>query len=77
MKTKPLSQLPLGQTANIISLNTGQELHRRLLELGFFPGNHVTPLYCSPLRDPVAYWIMGSVIALRHEEAGQIVVFPL
>lgn len=77
MKVKPLSQLPLGQTANIVSLNTGHELHRRLLELGFFPGNYVTPLYRSPFHDPIAYWIMGSVIALRCEEAGQILVLPL
>ena len=34
------------------------------------------PLYKSPLGDPVAYGVMGGIIAIRDEIAGKILVSP-
>lgn len=47
-------------------------LKRRLLDLGFVPGTSVKVLQKSPLGDPVAYQVRGTVIALRKEEAKSI-----
>lgn len=67
-----LDHLPLRTEAYIQSLNSKGNLRRRLLDLGFVAGNHVTAVLESPLGDPVAYSIMGSIIALRQEDASEI-----
>ena len=46
----------------------------RLLDLGFVPGTVVEPIRRSPLGDPTAYRIRGTVIALRSEEGNKILV---
>lgn len=72
LQYQTLASLPLCREAYIDSLNIDGDLRRRLLDLGFSSGSSVTPLYRSPLGDPTAYHIMGSVIALRQEDADQI-----
>ncbi len=68
----PLTDLEFKKSATIHSLHLSGELRRRLLDLGFAPGIPVTPLFRSPLGDPTAYGVLGTVIALRKDEAGQI-----
>ncbi|MEG2670110.1 MAG: FeoA family protein [Oscillospiraceae bacterium] len=67
-----LSKLPLETEAYIYSLNVNSPARRRLLDLGFVKGNRVTPWLKSPAGDPTAYKIMGSVVALRNEDACMI-----
>ncbi len=76
MENQTLASLPLEQTAYIEHLNLGGDLRRRLLDLGFSSGSLVTALFRSPLGDPTAYMVMGSIIALRQEDAGRILVRP-
>lgn len=45
-----------------------------MLDLGLVNGTNVESLHKSPSGDPVAYYIRGSVIALRNEDAGKIFV---
>lgn len=71
---RPLHLLPLGKKATISQLKLTGDMRRRLLDLGFIPGTKVQCLYRSPLGDPTAYFIRGTVIALRREDAGQIIV---
>lgn len=71
-----LDGLPLGQGGYISSANASEGIKRRLLEYGFSTGNYVTPLFISPMGDPIAYKIMGSVVALRKDTASKIVVTP-
>ncbi len=71
-----LNKLPLGKCAYISSLALEGGMRRRLLDLGFAVGNHVTPLLISPLGDPVAYNVMGSVVALRCDIASKINISP-
>lgn len=47
---------------------------RRLLDLGFVRGAHVTSELVSATGDPVAYRIRGALIALRRTQAAQVVV---
>ena len=47
---------------------------RRILDLGMVPGTLVEVMRRSPLGDPVAYQVRGTIIALRQDEASQISV---
>ncbi len=67
-----LNALPIGKDAYIKSLDFDTNTARRFLDLGFVRGNRVTSVFKSPLGDPVAYEITGSIIALRHEDAQKI-----
>ena len=67
-----LKDLPLGSCAYISSLSLEGSMRRRLLDLGFVTGNAITPLLISPLGDPIAYNVMGSVVALRRDTASKI-----
>jgi Fe2+ transport system protein FeoA len=42
------------------------------LDLGFVPGTEVMAEMTSPGGDPTAYRVRGTLIALRHEQAGLI-----
>lgn len=67
-----LNKLPLGHSAYISSLDIEGSMRRRLLDLGFATGNLITPMLISPLGDPTAYSVMGSVVALRSDLAARI-----
>ena len=63
-----LSELKKGETGEIISVRVSDDIKQRLLDLGFVPGTMVECLGKSPFGEPTAYWIRGTVIALRKEE---------
>lgn len=71
---QPLHLLPIGKKATISHLQLKGDMRRRLLDLGFVPNTAVQCLYRSPLGDPTAYLVRGAVIALRQEDAEQIIV---
>lgn len=71
MKGK-LCELRRGEVSRIVSLTTKGAMRRRLRDLGFSSGTTVRCLGTAPLGDPIAYEIMGTVIALRKEDASQI-----
>lgn len=64
-----LDQLQLGGKAIVTKLNSGAKIKRRLLDLGFTPGAVTEAVLLSPGKDPTAYLIRGTVIALRSEDA--------
>ena len=72
----PLNQLPVGNTAFVIQLNAAGTIRRRLMDLGFTEGTAVKCVRRSPAGDPTAYLVRGAVIALRREEAAQIIMSP-
>lgn len=65
----------MNEIGRVINLNVNNNLKRRLLDLGLTRGTEIKKLYKSPLNDPCAYLIRGSVIALRGEDAKNISVF--
>lgn len=71
---QPLNALPFNKKANIADLQIEGDMRRRLLDLGFTLGAEIQCLYRSPFGDPTAYFIRGAVIALRQEDAKQIIV---
>ena len=73
----PLSRLPLGKSARILSLSAAEPLKGRLLDLGFVPGSEVRPLYTAPAGGPRAYLVCDTVIALRQRDAATVAVEAL
>ncbi|HOK43994.1 MAG TPA: FeoA family protein [Thermoclostridium caenicola] len=70
----PLSFLPTGRKARVKALMSNGISRRRMLDLGLISDTIIEALQKSPSGDPVAYLIRGAVIALRSEEASQIIV---
>ena len=70
----PISGVPVGEKARILRLQNRGGNRRRFLDLGLIPGTVVEVLFKSPAQNPVAYKIRGAVIALRNEDAADIIV---
>lgn len=69
-----LGLLKKGQLAIIteISSECKGEKRQRLLDLGFIKGSEISIQSISPLKDPIAYLIHHTIIALRKEDAQNI-----
>ncbi|HZK37323.1 MAG TPA: FeoA family protein [Clostridia bacterium] len=70
----PLFEVNVGSEARISELLSIGLSRRRMLDLGLIPGTIINVIRKSPLGDPIAYNIRGALIALRKEEAKQILV---
>ena len=73
----PLGRLPIGQKGTVKFLTANGSQRRRMLDLGLVDGTTVEALQKSPSGDPVAYFIRGAVIALRAEDANQVLIHSL
>jgi ferrous iron transport protein A len=69
-----LADLPTGQRCVIDRLDLPEEMARRLMELGFLPGNEVVPARRAPGRGPRIFRVDGSEVALRHETAAKMYI---
>ncbi len=69
-----LDKLPINEIGIINKIDSNKNVKRRLLDLGMVLNTDVKPLYSSPLGDPVAYLVRGSVIALRKEDTKKIYI---
>ena len=74
-----LVKLRHGGAAEVLALLPGciGSERSRLLDLGFVPGSRVEHELDSPFRGPVAYRVRGTLVALRPEQARQVLVRPL
>lgn len=69
-----LDQLKPSASAIVVALTSEGAERRRMLDLGILPGTRIEAVMRSPLGDPVAYRVRGSIVALRQEQARQIQV---
>lgn len=69
-----LSSLKIGECGVIRRLENHSGIRRRLLDLGLAPGEVVEVVFESPLGDPVAYRVLNSLVAIRNEDAKEIIV---
>lgn len=76
MKTEVtnLSQLPLNKYGYIKELKCDGNIRRRLLDLGLVKGTKITPVLVSPSKDPRAFFVRGSIIAIRKEDAKNVYI---
>ena len=64
-----LDKLKIDEKAIIHQVKGDEVMRRRLLDLGFVPGENVLCVLISPFLDPKAYKIRGNVIAIRNVDA--------
>lgn len=69
-----LDMLKLDEEVLIKKVSGLELLKRRLLDLGFIPGSITKCVLISPFKDPKAYLINNSIIALRAKDAKNIEV---
>ena len=67
-----LDFLEPGYGAKVSRISTSGAMKNRLSDLGVEEGTLIRCLHKSPLSDPVAYDIHGSVIAIRNRDAALI-----
>jgi DtxR family Mn-dependent transcriptional regulator len=69
-----LAMLSPGESATVAAVTTAGLARRRLMDLGLTPGVKVEAVMPSALGDPMAYRLRGSLIALRREQAAQVLI---
>ena len=74
--TVRLSSLREGELGKIVGISKEcrGENRRRLLDLGFVNGTEIKIDLNSPTKNPVAYGVKGSSIALRNDQASKILI---
>ena len=73
-----LDRLPFGQAAEVVALAAECQgfSRRRLMDLGFTPGARLEPALETFARDPRAYRVRGTLVALRQDQARYVLVRP-
>ena len=69
---RTLADLPTGQRCIIDRLDLPDDIARRLMELGFLPGNEVVPGRRAPGGGPRVFRVDGSEVALRDDTAAHL-----
>ena len=71
---RTLTAMKVGDRGIVTRLTHPGPIRRRLIDVGFSAGTVISCLGKSPLGDPIAYAVKGTVIALRQEDAEQIYI---
>lgn len=71
----PLNKAVSGEYYEILSVRLNNNIfRRRIFDLGLVPNTVIKVLQKSPFGDPTAYFIRGTVIALRQDCTKKIIV---
>ena len=73
-KKNNLTILKIGEKALVKNILLKDKMRRRIGDIGLIPNTIIECLIKAPLGDPSAYLIRGAVIALRMEDAQEILV---
>jgi DtxR family Mn-dependent transcriptional regulator len=73
-----LADLGPGEDAEVVAVDPNCQgfSRRRLMDLGFTPGAHLEPALETFAGDPRAYRVRGTLVALRRDQARQVLVRP-
>lgn len=69
-----LNEVELGSIVKVIDIEVDGDLRRRFFDMGIVEGTLIEVLYESPFKDPRAYLIRGTVIAIREEDSEKLSV---
>ena len=69
-----LSEVGLGEARYVTKILKESSITRRLIDIGLIPGTKLECVLISPMNNPKAYMIRGTVIAIRNEDAKYIAV---
>jgi len=67
-----LAELAAGTEGILDRIDLPEDIARRLMELGFLPGNPVVPARLAPGGGARVFRVDGSEIALRHDTAARL-----
>ena len=68
MNAVSLSGMKQGERCVVRIINVAAELRQRLGDLGMYPGSQIMCAYIAPSGSPIAFWVKGTLIALRRED---------
>jgi ferrous iron transport protein A len=66
---KTAAELKFGEIVVIDEVDTTHPSSRRILEVGFTPGQEIELINISAFNDPMAFSVRGTLIAIRRNEA--------
>ena len=69
-----LNNLELNEKGIVKSISCDDRITRRLYHLGLLENTGICPIFSSPFGDPRAYEFRGNIIAIRNDDANNIVV---
>ncbi|MGP1561270.1 MAG: FeoA family protein [Helicobacteraceae bacterium] len=69
-----LSDLEVGKTGKILSIETLGAIAQKLIDMGFVIGEKVKVVRNAPLKDPIEVQISSYLISIRREEASFIML---
>jgi len=67
-----LSDLKLNTERIINSIDTDKATKDRLESLGIIPGMKITPVMETPLKPPVVYQCLNTLVALKEDVSGKV-----
>jgi ferrous iron transport protein A len=73
----PLDSLPLGSRCRIVSVAEDSDSLIRLMEMGLIPGSVAVIERTAPLNSPFSVRLAGCTLAVRRDDACQVMVTPL
>lgn len=71
---KTAAELKFGEKVIIDDIDVEHPSSRRILEIGFTPGQEIELINISAFNDPMAFSVRGTLIAIRRNEANCIKV---
>jgi len=71
------SELSIGERGAVVALKGQGPVRRRLMDLGVVAGSVLEIERVAPLGDPIEIKLKGFHLALRKDEAANVVVRPL
>lgn len=66
------ASLKYGEKAIIDQIDFNHPSFRRIIEVGFTPGQEIELIHKSVFDDPLAFSLRGTMIAIRKNEAESI-----
>ena len=69
-----LGRLLIGSIGIVAELTVDSVARRRFVEMGLISGREVTAVRNTPLDDPVEYFVLDSLVALRSRHTRHVVV---
>ncbi len=69
---KTAAELKFGEIGIIGDIDCSHPSSRRILEVGFTPGQEIELISISVFNDPLAFSVRGAIIAMRRNEAACI-----
>ena len=74
LKQNTLAHLPIGEEAQVLSIEGNSPVTKRLMEMGIIPGVSVKVVKTAPFGSPLQIKVRGYHLALRKSEAETIEV---